>query len=154
MPPAAAAVRRVAAPYKMNRHKTPHKPQADNILPTQLNIHQSLYLLWSNKVHPLRYTSCSCAVSSDLSPLFPAPHIKILPDNAADRILFFRNHGACSLSVASGEIYFIDDILPSYIAAEIFETDVPYFLFRRRVVTETAPGDMRSYQNIRHFPQR
>lgn len=71
--------------------------------------------------------------------LFPAPHIKILPDNAADRILFFRNHGACSLSVASGEIYFIDYILPCYIAAEIFETDVPYFLFRRRVVTEAAP---------------
>ena len=71
--------------------------------------------------------------------LFPAPHIKILPDNAADRILFFRNHGACSLSVASGEIYFIDYILPCYIAAEIFETDVPYFLFCRRVVTEAAP---------------
>ena len=72
-------------------------------------------------------------------PLFPAPHIKILPDNAADRILFFRNHGACSLSVASGEIYFIDYILPSYIAAKIFETDVPYLSLGRRVVTEAAP---------------
>lgn len=71
--------------------------------------------------------------------LFPAPHIKILPDNAADRILFFRNHRACSLSVASGEIYFIDYVLAREVAAKIFETDIPYFLFCLRVVTEAAP---------------
>ena len=71
--------------------------------------------------------------------LFPAPHIKILPDNAADRILFFRHHGACSLSVASGEINFIDYVLAREVAAEIFETDVPYFSLGRRIVTEAAP---------------
>lgn len=71
--------------------------------------------------------------------LFPALHIKILPDNAADRILFFRNHGACSLLVASGEIYFIDYVLAREVAAEIFETDVPYFSLGRRIVTEAAP---------------
>ena len=72
-------------------------------------------------------------------PLFPAPHIKILPDNAADRILFFRNHGACSLSVASGEIYFIDYVLAREVAAQVFETDVPYLSLGRQVVTEAAP---------------
>ena len=62
-----------------------------------------------------------------------------LPDNAADRILFFRNHGACSLSVASDEIYFIDYLLAREVAAQVFETDVPYLSLGRRVVTEAAP---------------
>lgn len=68
--------------------------------------------------------------------------------------LYSPSVGEFDFLISEVHINLVDDILPSYIAAEIFETDVPYFLFCRWVVTETAPGDMRSYQNIRHFPQR
>ena len=46
--------------------------------------------------------------------------------------------GAGSLSVASGEIYFIDYALAREVAAQVFETDVPYLSLGRRVVTEAC----------------
>ena len=139
MPPAAAAVRRVAAPYKMNRQKIPHKPQADNIFPTRL-IYISLCIFCVRT----KFTPCGIPLAAALylpicPPLSRTAHKKSRPTKAEDRILFFRNHGACSLSVASGEIYFIDYVLAREVAAQVFETDVPYLSLGRRVVTEAAP---------------
>jgi len=52
VPPTAAAVRRVAAPYKMNRHKIPQNPRADNIHPYTVQYTSAAVFLRANKVRP------------------------------------------------------------------------------------------------------
>ena len=49
MPPTAAAVRRVAAPYKMNRHKIPQNPRADDIRPYTVQYTSAAVFLRANK---------------------------------------------------------------------------------------------------------
>ena len=72
-------------------------------------------------------------------PLFPAPHIKNPARQRRGQDSVLPKPGAGSLSVASGEIYFIDYLLAREVAAQVFETDVPYLSLGRRAVTEAAP---------------
>ena len=51
MPPTAAAVRRVAAPYKMNRHKIPQNPRADDIRHYTVQYTSVAVFLRANKVY-------------------------------------------------------------------------------------------------------
>ena len=138
VPPAAAAVRRVAAPYKMNRQKIPHKPQADDIFPTRL-----IYISRHNFCGRTKFTPCGIPLAAALYLSICPPLSRTAHKNPArqrrgqDSVL--PKPGAGSLSVASGEIYFIDYVLAREVAAQVFETYVPYLSLGRRVVTEAAP---------------
>ena len=55
MPPTAATVRRVAATYKMNRHKIPQNPRADDIRHYTVQYTLAAVFLRVNKIRPAVY---------------------------------------------------------------------------------------------------
>jgi len=97
VPPAAAAVRRVAAPYKMNRHKTPQTPQADDIRPYTVAIYVSRCIFAGEQNFPLR---CADDNSTQTEPIkggfmpheHPAKHLRYdFPYGFSGMGIFYTN---------------------------------------------------------------
>ena len=97
VPPTAAAVRRVAAPYKMNRHKIPQNPRADNIRPYTVQYTSAAVFSAGEQSSPLR---CADDNSPQTEPIkggfmpreHPAKHLRYdFPRGFSGMGIFYTN---------------------------------------------------------------
>jgi len=97
VPPAAAAVRRVAAPYKVNNHKSQHNPQADDIRPNTVQYTSAAVFSAGEQSSPLR---CADDNSPQTEPIkggfmpheHPAKHLRYdFPYGFSGMGIFYTN---------------------------------------------------------------
>jgi len=97
VPPAAAAVRRVAAPYKINRHKTPQTPQADNIRPYTVQYTSAAVFSAGEQSSPLRCADDNSPQTEPIKDGFmphehPAKHLRYdFPYGFSGMGIFYTN---------------------------------------------------------------